>query len=294
MTYETFDVPVVGGSLRVGRWGSGHGPVVLAAHGITGTHAQFHAIAEQLGPDITLVAPDLRGRGRSSDIDGPFSMATHAEDLTAVLDHLDVERATVMGHSMGGFAAVVLADRDPARVEHIVLVDGGIPLDLGPLAELPTDQLLTAMIGPALERLRMTFESVDAYLDHWRPHPALAGDWNRYIEEAYEYDLGGQPPALRSTVREDAVLADAESELVHDDVERALEHLSTPTVLVRAARGILNQEPPLYPDAAVQPWLDRLPALRTVMVDGVNHYTIALTERGAKAVADITREVLAR
>jgi hypothetical protein len=81
---------------------------------------------------------------------------------------------------------------------------------------------------------------------------------------------------------------------VHDDVERALERLVTPAILVRAQRGILNQEPPLYPDAAVQPWLDRLPTLRTVMVEGVNHYTIALTERGAKAVADITREVLAR
>ena len=292
MAYETFDVPVAGGSLRVGRWGSGDGPVVLAAHGITGTHVQYHAIADQLGPDVTLVAPVLRGRGRSSDIDGPFSMGAHADDLIAVLDHLAVDRAVVMGHSMGGFAAVVLADRQPERVEHLVLVDGGIPLDLGPLAEMPTDQLLAAMIGPALERLRMTFESVDAYFDHWRPHPALADDWNRYVEEAYEYDLGGEPPALRSTVREDAVLADAESELVHDDVERALERLATPAVLVRAERGILNQEPPLYPDAAVQPWLDRLPTLRTVMVDGVNHYTIALAERGAKAVAEVTRQAL--
>jgi pimeloyl-ACP methyl ester carboxylesterase len=293
VTYEAFDVPVMGGRLRVGRWGSGDGPIVLAAHGITGTHVQLHAIADQLGPDVTLVAPDLRGRGRSSDIDGPFSMGAHADDLTAVLDHLEIERAVVMGHSMGGFAAVVLADRQPQRVQHLVLVDGGLPLDLGPLADLPTDQVLAAMIGPALERLRMTFESVDAYFDHWRPHPALARDWNHYIEAAYEYDLGGEAPALRSTVREVAVLADAESELVHDDVERALERLATPAVLVRAERGILDQEPPLYPDAAVQPWLDRLPTLRTVLVEGVNHYTIALTERGAKAVAEVTRQALA-
>jgi pimeloyl-ACP methyl ester carboxylesterase len=193
---------------------------------------------------------------------------------------------------MGGFAAVVLAHRRPERVSQLVLVDGGIPLELGPLAALPTDELLAAMIGPATERLRMTFESVAAYYDYWRPHPALADDWNHYVEDAYAYDLGGKPPALRSTVSEEAVIADAESELVHDDVERALEDLTTPTVLVRAERGILNQEPPLYPDAAVQPWLDRLPALRSVLVPGVNHYTIALSERGAGAVADITCQAI--
>lgn len=60
----------------------------------------------------------------------------------------------------------------------------------------------------------------------------------------------------------------------------------------RWERGILDQEPPLYPDVAVQPWLERLPTLRTVMVDGVNHYTIALAERGAKAVAEVTRRSL--
>lgn len=129
---------------------------MLAAHGITGTHMQFHAIADQLGSDITLIAPDLRGRGRSSEVSGPFSMGTHGDDLAAVLDHVGVDRAVVMGHSMGGFAAVVLAHRHPERVEHLVLVDGGIPLDLGALADMPTDQLIAAMIGPALERLRMT------------------------------------------------------------------------------------------------------------------------------------------
>ena len=193
---------------------------------------------------------------------------------------------------MGGFAGVVCADQYPDRVGRLVLVDGGIPLELGPLAKLPTDQLLAGLIGPALDRLRRTFESVAAYFEYWQRHPALIDAWNARLEEALAYDLGGQPPTLQSTVREDAVIADAESELDHDDVARALGRLTKPAVLVRAERGILNQTPPLYPDDAVAQWLDSIPSLRSVLVAGANHYTILLTDRGAKAVIDALERVL--
>jgi lipase len=292
MRYETFDVAVRGGQLRVGVWGDG-GEMILAAHGITGNHLHFATLAHQLDPDFTLVAPDLRGRGRSSQIAGPFSLATHADDLVAVLDFLGVEQTTLVGHSMGAFAAIVCAGRYPDRVRNLALVDGGIPLELGPIAGLPTDQLLAALIGPALDRLHRTFESVTAYLDCWRRHPALVDTWNPHIEAAIVYDLGGEPPTLRSTVREDAVLADAESELDPDGSGRALAQLTIPAVLFRAERGILNQTPPLYPVNAVAAWLDAVPTLTSVPIPAVNHYTILLTERGAKAVS-ITLEQFVR
>jgi lipase len=234
--YDSFAVQVGGGSLHLGRWGTG-GPVLLAAHGITGTHRSFRGLAEQLGEQVTLLAPDLRGRGRSNQVAGPFSMAAHAEDLVAVLDHAGVERAPVVGHSMDGFVAVVAAHRHPERVERLVLVDGGLPLDLGGLAGRPVEQVVAAVIGPALQRLRMSFPSTAAYLDYWRRHPALASDWNDYGEDAYTYDLEGEEPALRSGVREAAVLADADSQLVRDDVPAALRALRHPAVLLRAAAG---------------------------------------------------------
>lgn len=291
MRYERFDVPVAGGDLTVGKWGDG-GQLILAAHGITANHLHFGALANQLVPDFTLVAPDLRGRGRSNHLPGPFSMATHADDLVAVLDFLGVEQTPIVGHSMGAFAAVVCAERYPDRVRALALVDGGIPLDLGAIAGLPTDQLLAALIGPALERLHLTFESVAAYLDYWRQHPALVDAWNAYIEEAIAYDLGGRPPALRSTVREDAVVADAQSELDHAEFDRTLAQLAVPMVLFRAERGILNQTPPLYPENAVAPWLAALSTLRSVGIAATNHYTILLTEHGAKAVSDQLEQFL--
>jgi lipase len=289
IAYESFDIEVPGGRLHVGKYGTGPN-VLLAAHGITANHTSFKLLAETLGDDFTVVAPDLRGRGKSANITGPFGMRAHADDVAAVLDHLGLKNVLMLGHSMGGFVAIVTAHRYPDHVRRLILLDGGLPLDLGPLNDLPGEQIVQAVIGPALDRLRMTFPSVEAYLDFWRPHPALAEDWNSYVEEHYAYDLVGEPPELRSGVREDAVLRDGTDQLKESDVVDAVEDLKHPTTLVRAPRGLMNQIPPLYGDEAVAGWLEKLPTLRDVFVDDVNHYTLGFSERGAKAVADVVRE----
>ena len=279
--YDVFDVDVTGGTLHVGRWNAGADRIILAAHGLTGSHLNFEALAAALGDDYCVIAPDLRGRGRSNKITGPFGMAAHADDVRAVLDHTGIERATVLGHSMGGFVAAVTADRHPERVTDLVFVDGGVPLDLPIPTDVPIEEVVRNVVGPALDRLRMTFESVDAYLDYWRPHPALADDFNDYVVHCYTYDLEGEPPELRPTSNEAAVLEDAGSELRSGDVERALANLQKPVVLIRAERGIFNQVPPLYREPQ--------PGYPDAFVPDVNHYTILLSDRGAKAVADIIR-----
>ena len=287
--YDAFDVAVPGGSLHVGRYGNGP-KTLLAVHGITANHTSMHGLADALGEEYTVIAPDLRGRGRSANILGPFGMAAHADDMVAVLDHVGIEKIDVLGHSMGGFVVLVMAHRAPDRVGRVILLDGGIPLDLGPLAELPVEDLVKAIIGPALERLAMTFESVDAYLEFWKPHPALAEDWNAYIEEHYAYDLVGSAPELRSSVNAEAVLADGGSELKEPDVTNALVDFKHPAYLLRAPRGLFDQVPPLYTDEHIAEWTQKLPTLREAVVPDVNHYTIGLSERGVKAIADVVRE----
>ncbi len=285
-----FDVDVAGGVLHVGTFGSGPKPL-LAIHGITANHTSMHPLGDALDRDYTVIAPDLRGRGRSANITGPFGMAAHADDMIRVLDHLAIDSVDVLGHSMGAFVAIVLAHRAPDRVRRLILVDGGLPLDLPPeLTSLPVDELVTAVIGPALQRLDMTFESVEAYLDFWKPHPALAEDWNHYIEEHYTYDLVGAPPELRSSVNKEAILHDGGSELKEPDVATALESFAHPAFLIRAERGLFNQIPPLYTDEYASQWTEKLPTLRTKLVEGVNHYTIGLSERGIADVAAVVRQ----
>jgi lipase len=287
---------VPGGTLRVGAWGEG-ADVIVAAHGLTANHLSFAALAEALAeapePGVTIVAPDLRGRGGSGAVGPPFGMAAHADDLVAVLDHLGVERAAVaVGHSMGGFVTAVTARRHPDRVGTVVFVDGGIPFATAHLARLSVEDAIHAVVGPALDRLRMTFPSLEAYLDFWRPHPSFAGQWNDYMAATFAYDLVGSAPAFRSNVREAAVFEDSADQLQSDVIVAALGHLTQPVVLVRAERGMLNQVPPLYPDDVVRAGRDIVPHLADRVVAGVNHYTILLSSHGAEAVAGAVRAQL--
>ena len=290
---ETFSVPVAGGDLLVARWDAGpDAPVVLAPHGITASHTSWPYVAAALRNDrVTLVAPDLRGRGASAHLPGPYGMAAHADDLVAILDHLGLERAVIAGHSMGAFVATTAGVRHPDRVQSLVLIDGGVPLPMPP--GLDVDQILTAVIGPAMDRLSMTFESREAYRDFWKAHPAFADDkgaWNEVAEAYVDYDLTGTEPELRSRVSADAVRADATDTLVDDTATTALEHLTCPVTLVWAPRGLQNQTPGLYTAEVVADLHARFgDRFDDVLVEDVNHYTITLLPRGAEAVADVIR-----
>lgn len=282
--YSSFDVPVAGGSLHVGRWGDGD-KVVVAAHGITGNHRSWQGVARALGADVSLVAPDLRGRGLSSKLPAPFGMRAHAADLVAILDHLELEHAVLAGHSMGAYVATTAATTDPARWSSVVLVDGGVALPL-PRGVDPAD-MLAGVLGPALARLEMTFADRAAYHDFWRAHPALAepGAWTEDTRAWLDHDLTGTEPELRSSALLEAVRFDGIELLVDREVRRAFHGLTQPAVLLRAPRGLLNQVPPLLPDELIDPLRPSWPLQLEMLVDNTNHYSIILSKRGARAVA---------
>ncbi len=291
--YDVLDVPVSGGSLRVGRWSAADpdAPVVLAAHGVTANHVSWRLVAERAG--VTLLAPDLRGRGRSSGLAGRAGMAQHTDDLEAVLDHLGLDTVTVAGHSMGGFVVAAFAERLPARTSGVVLVDGGLPLPPLP-PEVTAEQALAATIGPAAQRLTMTFESEAAYLDYWRPHPALGQEWSPAVEGYLLYDLVGEPPSLRSSVSIDAVRDDSEDMLAGDDAVRRAKALPEGTVFLRAPYGLMAEPGGLYPPELVTTYAEAYPQVDLREVSDVNHYTVLLADEGAQVVANVLTEVASR
>jgi pimeloyl-ACP methyl ester carboxylesterase len=291
-------VPVAGGSLHVGVAGAPVGtpgvPVVLAVHGITGSHRSWAPTARHLGGAVTVLAPDLRGRGESSAAPGPYGLAAHVEDLLAVLDHVGCPRAVLAGHSMGGYIVARYAATAPDRLSAAVLVDGGLPLPVPP--DVDPDALLAAVLGPSLARLQMTFPSVDAYRDFWRAHPAFAaGSWTDDVDDYVAYDLG--PPeagpdgqkVYRSRVSEAAVRADGRDLLSGDDARKALLSLADPCVLLWAPRGLQNEDRPLLPAETIAAARAVLPHLAVVEVPDTNHYRILLGDREAGVVADEIR-----
>lgn len=292
---DRLTVPVVGGDLAVRRWGHGR-PTVIAAHGITSSHVAFAAVADLVASDLTLLAPDLRGRGDSASLGGPYGMRQHAHDLVAVLDHLGVDDAVVAGHSMGGFVAALFATVFPDRTRAVVLVDGG-PALVGPLPpDTDVDAVLDAMVGPAMARLEQRFPDREAYRRFWRGHPAFAdtGVAPDLIDAYADHDLRGPAGAMRSAVSVDAVRADGRDSLINDELLGAVSDIDAPAVLLVAERGMLNDETPLYPDGAVADLRTRRGPLEVIRVPGTNHYTICLGERGARAVAYHLRRFVVR
>ncbi|MFI7625062.1 alpha/beta hydrolase [Microbispora rosea] len=276
------EVAVPGGRLRIARFGGGP-RLIIAAHGITASLMAWRAVAEALPPGWSLVAVDLRGRGHSADLPGPYGLDRHAEDLERVAEHVGADDTSVLtGHSMGAYVAALHgAHRRYARV---VLVDGGLPLPLPPGAD--PDEVLEATLGPAIVRLSQTYPSVDAYLDFFRAHPALTHDWSPLIEEYVRYDAAGPDGAVRSRAREDAVRQDGRWLLTeHEAIGTALKALEPAPLLLRAPRGLLNQDVGMLPDDLTTRWGAVLPGLRDEVVPGCNHYTILFDPRCAAVVA---------
>ena len=289
MSDRTHEIEVRGGRLHVGEWGAPGGPVVLAVHGITASHRSWGQLARAL-PEVRLLAPDLRGRGGSRDLPGPWGTTSHADDLAAVLRELGDGPALVVGHSMGAFVSVVLARRHPDLVSSLVLVDGGIPVEVP--EHLAPEEVGDALLGPAAERLRMTFPTPEAYRDFWRVHPAFT-DWNDVIEDYVDYDLVGTAPRLHPATVVDAVAEDSLELAGGHALLDALEHLDKPTTLLRAPYGLLGSEPALYTRQHARAWADRLGA-ELQEVPETNHYTITLGPAGAQAVAGAVRSARTR
>ena len=285
MQLRLLNVAVDGGDLRVLLWGTGK-RVAVVVHGITASGMSWQGVARHMPPDWTLAALDLRGRGHSAHLPGPYGLDRHARDVVAVLRHFG-GRPVLAGHSMGAYIALLARDSHPQLVRRLVLVDGGLPL---PVPEgIDLDATLDATLGPAIARLGQTFPSIEAYLDFWRAHPALVGHWTADVGAYVRYDLTGEPGRLRSRVVGDAVRADGGDVLAEKPFADALTRLTRPTPLLTAPAGMFGEPPPLIPHEVVAAWQGRVPALRPQVVPGVNHYTILFDLQGAAAVSQAIR-----
>jgi lipase len=271
------EVPVAGGTLHVARAGTLDAErVVLAVHGVTGSLMAWRTVARELDERICLLAPDLRGRGRSRGLPGPYGLAAHVADLIAVLDHVGARSAVLVGHSMGAFLALRVAAEQPERAQGVVLLDAGVPFTV------PGDtKQFDRSISTVAARLAITYRSAHQYVGAWRAHPAFKQAWDddpRAAEEfeAYaRYDMVESGHVVRCTSLAAAVQADSKEMLTDDVTRTVLDRVRAPVQLLRAERGVFDAEP-LIPADDLQPFADAYPSVRIEEVAGVNHYTLIL------------------
>jgi len=135
---------------RVAYLAAGEGPLLVLLHGISGTSATWAGIIPSLAERFTVIAPDLLGHGGSAKPRGDYSLGAYASSLRDLLLVLGHERATFVGHSLGGGVAMQFAYQFPERCERLVLVDsGGLGREISPLlraASLPGAEVVLPLL----------------------------------------------------------------------------------------------------------------------------------------------------
>ena len=113
---------------------AGGGPAVVLIHGMVNSSRHWEAVALRLAADHTVIAPDLIGHGDSATPRGDYSLGAHAAGIRDLLAALGIDRATMVGHSLGGGVAMQFFYQFPQRTERMVLVSsGGLGREVSPL-----------------------------------------------------------------------------------------------------------------------------------------------------------------
>jgi pimeloyl-ACP methyl ester carboxylesterase len=273
-------VPVTGGALAVEVL-AGRTEPVLAIHGIS-SHRRLWNWLRAESPDLTLIAPDLRGRADSLGVTGPSSVPQHADDMVAVLDALELDRVHVLGMSMGGFVAVDLAARFPQRVKSLVLIDGGFPMVAPP--GLTRDNL-AAVFADRVGRLGRTW-TPDELLEFFTASTgSMLDPTDPLLADYLEHDLDENGVVRLSG---DALISDAASIFFSDNPWASLTH---PVRFAHAQWATGAGTAPAYPLESVTRYTTACTDVR--YVEGVDHAGSIMSKTGAVVAADLLAEALA-
>ncbi len=190
----------------------GDGLPVLCVPGLTRNHRDFDELAERLARTRRVLCADLRGRGRSDRDPDPtrYTPATYLEDLVELLDQARAPRVDVVGTSLGGLLAMMLAATRPDRVGRIVLNDIGPEVDPTGLARIrgyvgKTDPADTWEEAVAAARTRYGSELPDLGDEDWLryarksfargPDGRLVPDYDPAIAQPTEAQRAGSTDA---------------------------------------------------------------------------------------------------
>jgi pimeloyl-ACP methyl ester carboxylesterase len=267
-TSQPLEADLAGAGVRVRYldWGPAPGPPILFLHGGGLNAHTWDVVCDLLRQEFRCIAPDLRGHGESEwDPRGEYSLGAYADDLSAVVTALHLDRLVLVGMSLGGMVALDYAATHPAQVLALVLVDtgpGGSRATgrrrLGTFMEGPAEfASLDEVIDRALrfnprrsrERLRRTL------LNNLRQTPTGTWMWKydpRILMLGSRHELTEEEMTRRLTER-------------RDQLWRAAAHVACPTLIVRGG------ESDMFLDADAERTAEGFKTGRWVRIDGASH-----------------------
>jgi pimeloyl-ACP methyl ester carboxylesterase len=243
---------------------AGEGPALLLLHGIGNNCQTWAGVIDRLAETHTVIAPDLLGHGRSDKPRGDYSIAAYANGMRDLLSVLDIEQATVVGHSLGGGIALQFAYQFPERCQRLALVGSG---GLGPelsaglrAATLPGAELVLTALAGISGPLRVGLQVLE--------RAGRTTGWRRVGDFA---EAGDALLALRDVEARRAFLrtlrgvVDARGQAV-----TALDRLyladSIPMLVVWGSRD------PIVPALHAETVRSLVPSARVVVFDGAGHW----------------------
>ncbi len=236
------------GGLKLHVREAGEGPAILFVHCVLCDGSMFDPPLAELSRDHRVLSMDLRGHGRS-EVRGAYTVRDVSKDIVGVLDALDIPRAVIAGHGIGGVAALHVALANPDRVSALVLMNTTADEEstVGAVKARAFGMALQ-LGGPRKELLQLATRSLFSHTCKVA-HPDIVERW---IEQTAEVDGAGVRLALDMMAR-------------RPSLDQRLERLDQRTLV------IAGSEDTVTPWALQQRLVDRMPRARMKTIQRAGH-----------------------
>lgn len=252
-------------------------PKLIMLHGITANAHAFDGLVKYgLNKDFHLYSVDLRGRGQSDKPAFGYSMEEHAQDILGLLDHLEIEKAFMCGHSFGGLLSAYMAANFPERVAAIILLDAAH--ELNPNA--------ARMLIPTFSRLGVLYPSFEVYMRMMHKAPQNAF-WDDAMDSYYQADVHiDKTTGVTQTNSNIANITAMAVGLTSMPWSTIFEHVHQPAILLNALDEYTMEEP-LLPVRLAKKAVKLMDDCEYFPIDG-NHQTMLYGD-GAKQIVSIIK-----
>lgn len=248
-------------------------PTMVLLHGLSSNANAFSGvIAAGLSPRYRVIAPDMRGRARTSKPASGYSIAQHARDIIGLMDHLELHKVVLGGHSFGGYLAIYIAAHHPERVEKLIVIDSA--LNSTPRA--------VELLKPSLDRLTRIAASPAAYLDAIRTAPYMDGVWDDAAEQYFRAELQENPDGTAQSATSSAAIAQVVPAIAAEPWLHWVQEVRHPTLLLNAVDGFGCGNPPIMGEVDAKATARAFRNARYTVVPG-NHLTMMFAP-GAEAI----------
>lgn len=234
---------------------------ILLIHGMAGSSRTWRSVTPALARHHRVLALDLLGHGGSAAPMGDYSLGAHASGLRDLMARLDIERATIVGQSLGGGIALQLAYQHPELCDRLVLVSsGGLGREVSPilrLLSLPGSELVLPVVASDLVRNR------GRTLNRWLRDLGVRSSWMAEMWLAYSSlaDAGNRQAFVR-TLRS---VVDLGGQVVSAQ-DRLYLAAALPTLIVWGDRD------DIIPVAHAHAAHEAIPGSRLEIFEGVRHF----------------------